>query len=189
MAVRSRSSGERTSRTAPRRAASAKKSAGTPRPKRETAATAAKPSKAPARAASRAAAGAKRPKASVKAASPAAVDTAVDTAGPLRCTERTADYKVLVFGSSCTLEEAGELRAGLLDALADGTPLVLDGSAIERIDTAGLQLLVGLSFECMERGIGFAWRARSEALKDAIALTGLAPLMESPTPVALPATA
>lgn len=97
----------------------------------------------------------------------------------LRCTTERG-CRVLRFGPSCTLQEARPLRAALLEQLSAGAPMVLDGSGIERIDTAGVQLLVGLSIDCMERGIAFCWKGRSAALEHAVGVLGVAALLESP---------
>lgn len=176
MAVRSRSTADRTRRAAPRRAAS-----GTRTP------AASRKSNSAGKGAQGKAGTGRAPVRTRRSATSKGAQAPRLQAGPVRCDERTDDYKVLVFGASCALDNAGALRDALLEELSEGTPLVLDGSEIERIDAAGLQLLVGLSIECMERGIAFAWRARSEPLKGAIALTGVAALLESPMPVNMPA--
>jgi ABC-type transporter Mla MlaB component len=57
---------------------------------------------------------------------------------------------------------------------------VLDGSRVERVDTAALQLLVLLRRELDGRGGTLAWQGASEALNDAAGLLGLARILELP---------
>lgn len=88
--------------------------------------------------------------------------------------------RILRFGTSCTLHEAPALRTALLTQLEARAPLLLDASGIEAIDTAGVQMLVDLAIECMERGLAFHWKARSSAVEQAVGVLGVAALMESP---------
>lgn len=83
-------------------------------------------------------------------------------------------------GATCTIREAGDLKQQLLAHLEAPPPLFIDGSAVERADTASVQLLVAFSLDCMERGIEYGWAGRSPALNRAIDLLGVGPLVESP---------
>jgi anti-anti-sigma regulatory factor len=56
---------------------------------------------------------------------------------------------------------------------ADGDPVVVDGSAVERIDTAGLQLLVAFARRQKEAGRRLHWEAASPALLSGSARLGL----------------
>jgi anti-anti-sigma regulatory factor len=81
----------------------------------------------------------------------------------------------------CTLRDSVDLQFSLV--AADGDPVVVDGSAVEHIDTAGLQLLVALARHQREVGRGLSWRsaspellrcARRLGLIEALGLSGLA---------------
>lgn len=96
---------------------------------------------------------------------------------------------VLQLGSDCTIREATTLRQQLLALLEAPEPLFIDGSTVERADTAGVQLLVAFALDCMERGIAFGWPGRSAALEHAIRTLGVAPLLECPGEVTLPPAA
>lgn len=87
--------------------------------------------------------------------------------------------KVLL-GSSCTIEDVAQLRDVLSGHLAANVPIIIDASRLDRIDTAGMQLLAAFSIDCLERGIAFAWTQRPAVLEEAIHLLGLGALMESP---------
>ena len=88
--------------------------------------------------------------------------------------------RLLSLGSSCTFQDVSRLHPALLDYLSDGTPVVIDASQVEQVDTAGLQLLVAFAIDCMERGIAFGWKARSTAFERSVRLLGLGALLESP---------
>jgi phospholipid transport system transporter-binding protein len=90
-------------------------------------------------------------------------------------------------GVSCTLHEAAALRSACLAALDSKDPPALDGSRVERVDTAGLQVLVGFTIDCIERSLHFTWAGRSEALVRGIRLLGLEALLESPGAAPAPA--
>ncbi len=68
---------------------------------------------------------------------------------------------------------APALRDALAERLAAGEPLSLDGSAVERIGQACLQVLIA----AQATGAGFAITDASPALSDMTALAGLSPLL------------
>jgi anti-anti-sigma regulatory factor len=68
-------------------------------------------------------------------------------------------------------------RDALLVALGRDGPIVLDGSAVTRIDATGLQLLAALFRDRRARGAAVSWSAASEALRTAASLCGLAELL------------
>ena len=80
----------------------------------------------------------------------------------------------LQLDSRLTIAQAADLHRSLAARLADGGPVVLDGSRVEEIDTAMLQLLASLWRTAQERGIPCAWQAASDALRHAAALIGVA---------------
>jgi len=86
----------------------------------------------------------------------------------------------VVLGASCTIHEAQQLRAQLLAQAELPGPYEIDGSAVQQVDTAGVQLVVAFALDCLERNIAYAWKGRSAALDDAIRVLGVAALLESP---------
>jgi len=68
---------------------------------------------------------------------------------------------------------ASDFKALLQQAMAHGCLIVLDGSHIERIDCAVLQLLSALFIEANESGFDVEWRNPTEALQYAADMTGL----------------
>ncbi len=86
----------------------------------------------------------------------------------------------VVLGGSCTIHEAAALKAHMLEQLGRPAPYEIDGSAVERLDAAGIQLLVAFALDCLERNLPYAWTGRSATLEQAIALLGAGSLLESP---------
>ncbi|MCC6302163.1 MAG: STAS domain-containing protein [Gammaproteobacteria bacterium] len=86
----------------------------------------------------------------------------------------------VVLGTSCTIEDVAQLRTDLIGHLEANRPMIIDATRLERIDTAGAQLLAAFAIDCLERGTAFAWKPRPAALEEAIRLLGLGALMQSP---------
>ena len=103
---------------------------------------------------------------------------AVKPAAP-PATAHTPAGRVLL-GASCTIHEAQALRLQLLDQASHPGPYEIDGSRVEQIDTAGVQLIVGFALDCLERGIHYVSTGRSAALEEAIQTLGVGALLESP---------
>ncbi|MEW9625496.1 STAS domain-containing protein [Rhodanobacter geophilus] len=94
--------------------------------------------------------------------------------------ERQADAPAtVVLPPDCRMAAQAALQAQLVAALPGGA-VVLDGSRVERVDTAALQLLVLLRRALDGRGGTLAWHGASEALNDAAGLLGLATILELP---------
>jgi phospholipid transport system transporter-binding protein len=110
---------------------------------------------------------------SVVTSAPAKVESATPPASPL------ASGKV-VLGASCTIHEAPALRSHLIDQASHPGPYEIDGSAVQQIDTAGLQLVVAFALDCLEKGVHYVWTGRSAVLDEAIRTLGVGALLESP---------
>jgi ABC-type transporter Mla MlaB component len=114
------------------------------------------------------------------AATDAVVATAEAAATHVGTTAAQAPVTALDLGSSCTLLDVAALRVACIAALDCKDPPVIDGSFVERVDAAGVQVLVGFTIDCMERSINFSWVGRSPQLAHAIHLLGVDALLESP---------
>lgn len=115
-----------------------------------------------------------------RAVTPVVVSATASGPAPALEARIEQECSIVRFGTECTRHRADELRTLLGEQLTRGLPMLLDASAIEEIDTAGVQLLVALSIDCMERGIPFCWKGRSTSTERAVARLGVAPLLESP---------
>lgn len=77
----------------------------------------------------------------------------------------------------------GELHAQLLDALAQPVPVVLDASAVVRLDTSGLQLLEAFVHARDAAAKPWRWDGVGEVLRDAAVRLGLQPMLQLPDAV------
>ncbi|MHB8811860.1 MAG: STAS domain-containing protein [Steroidobacteraceae bacterium] len=80
----------------------------------------------------------------------------------------------------CTVAEADSLKSELACRLNESAPVTLDVSALQRIDTAGLQLLAAFVRDRRTAGRAVAWRGRAAALEAAAGLLGLQDMLELP---------
>ena len=89
----------------------------------------------------------------------------------------TADVAV-VLPARCTINEI----AALQDCLrAASVAARLDGSAVQRIDTAGLRLLMAFSRECRAAHGQIQWHGASAVLSHAVITLGVANALNMPT--------
>jgi anti-anti-sigma regulatory factor len=86
----------------------------------------------------------------------------------------------VVLGGSCTIHEAAAIKAHMLEQLDRPAPYQIDGSAVSRVDAAGVQLCVAFALDCLERGVEFSWTGRSATLEQAVEQLSVAALLESP---------
>ncbi|HEX4268280.1 MAG TPA: STAS domain-containing protein [Steroidobacteraceae bacterium] len=86
----------------------------------------------------------------------------------------------LILAATCTVAEADTLKAELAGRLQESEPVTVDVSAVQRIDTAGLQLLAAFVRDRRTAGHVVTWRGRASALETAAALLGLRDMLELP---------
>ena len=86
----------------------------------------------------------------------------------------------IVLDDRLTIVQAADLHRMLVKRLAEGRQLVVDGSRVEEIDTAILQLLTSLWRTGAERGIACTWHGASQALRRTAALVGVAEMLQFP---------
>jgi anti-anti-sigma regulatory factor len=79
-----------------------------------------------------------------------------------------------------TIVQAAGLRGALLACLAGGEPIVIDGSRVEEVDTAILQLLASLWRTAAERGIACSWSGASDVVRRMANLIGVADVLHLP---------
>lgn len=88
--------------------------------------------------------------------------------------------KSLKLPSDLRIQSATMVRDRLLTALEGSGPLRLQGGAVERVDTAGVQLLVAAAAEAQRRGRDLRLVAPSAALADGLGGLGFAELFSLP---------
>lgn len=79
---------------------------------------------------------------------------------------------------SLDITTAAELHALLMQVLASKQPVVLEGAAVTRVDTAALQVLSAFFQDARAQGISVQWKEPSEALRRSAALLDLTGLLE-----------
>lgn len=90
---------------------------------------------------------------------------------------RPAKAGAVALPARLTIAQSVDLHAALIKALAGGERLWLDGSQVEEIDTAILQLLASACTEASQRGIACKWQGTSSALREAATLIGVSELL------------
>jgi ABC-type transporter Mla MlaB component len=86
----------------------------------------------------------------------------------------------LTLAAQCTVAEADALKSELMSRLHEPETVTVDVSALQRIDTAGLQLLAAFVRDRRTAGRAVAWRGRASALDSAAGLLGLYDMLELP---------
>lgn len=86
----------------------------------------------------------------------------------------------LRLAADCTVAEADALKSELAARLQASEPVTVDVSALQRIDTAGLQLLAAFVRDRRTAGRAVTWRGRAAALDAAASLLGLRDMLELP---------
>ena len=77
-----------------------------------------------------------------------------------------------------SIAQAAGLHRTLLARLEQGEAVVIDGTQVEEIDTAILQLLTCLWRTGKERGIACSWHGASDALRQSASLIGVAEMLQ-----------
>jgi phospholipid transport system transporter-binding protein len=95
-----------------------------------------------------------------------------------RSAEAASEDASLTLAAECTVAQADSLKAGLIRLLGDPRAVILDVSALQRIDTAGLQLLAAFVRDRRTAGHRIEWRGRAPALESAAGFLGLRSMLE-----------
>jgi ABC-type transporter Mla MlaB component len=93
-------------------------------------------------------------------------------------TEHKTGNGAFSIAAECTVADAGSLKAGLAKLLDDAGMVTLDISAVQRIDTAGLQVIATFVRERESRGRPVEWRGNAPALSAAAKLLGLSSFLK-----------
>ena len=87
--------------------------------------------------------------------------------------EHTADTTHVALEAALGIRDARVLHEKLGTVLAAATAIVVDGSRVERLDAAAMQVLAGFIRAARERGLALSWQTPSPALQQAARLLGL----------------
>ena len=89
---------------------------------------------------------------------------------------------VLILSADCTVAASAALKADLLEALPHRRPVTLDIASVQRIDTAGIQLVTAFVRERESLGLHVEWRGTAPAFTSAARLLGVAGALGLPEP-------
>lgn len=84
---------------------------------------------------------------------------------------------IVVLAANCSVKDAAALKTSLCAFSNHGDAVTLDVSAVERVDTATMQLLCAFVRDRSGRNQGVSWRGESQALQDAVRLLGVGALL------------
>ncbi|MBC8257467.1 MAG: STAS domain-containing protein [SAR324 cluster bacterium] len=80
---------------------------------------------------------------------------------------------------NCIIQELQPLQKTMLELIqSERSSIELDLSGIEAIDTAGIQLLAVCRNNALEKGMTFQITSKSEAVKEALEITGLESVLQ-----------
>jgi ABC-type transporter Mla MlaB component len=112
------------------------------------------------------------------AAEPALEETVVAEAVAEPVAEpAVAGDPIVVLAANCSVKDAAALKSSLCAFSNHGDAVTLDVSAVERVDTATMQLLCAFVRDRSGRNQSVAWRGESAALQDAVRLLGVGALL------------
>lgn len=84
---------------------------------------------------------------------------------------------VIVLAANCSVKDAATLKTSLCAVAEEITAVTLDASAVERVDTATMQLLCAFVRDRSARNQSIVWRGKSQAMNDAVRLLGVHELL------------
>ena len=92
--------------------------------------------------------------------------------------EHTADTTHVVLEAALGIRDARAMHEQLNTVLAAATAVVLDGSRVERLDAAAMQVLVGFTRAAREQGLALTWQNPSPVLQQAARVLGFETILE-----------
>jgi len=97
--------------------------------------------------------------------------------GP-RSRARSARDDVLRLQACCTLAEADKLKDALCGLADHPEPVILDAAAVQRVDTAALQLLAAFVRDRRLAGRTVRWQSPSAGIETAARLLGMGSMLQ-----------
>jgi anti-anti-sigma regulatory factor len=92
--------------------------------------------------------------------------------------EHTADTTHVALEAALGVRDARVLHEKLDTVLAAATAIIIDGSRIERLDAAAMQVLAGFTRAARERGLALTWHNPSPVLQQAARVLGFETILE-----------
>ena len=95
-------------------------------------------------------------------------------------------HEALLLDSQCTLRESVALKSRLLERLDQAGDVEIDGGSVQKIDTAGLQLLVAFARQLRASHRALGWKSVAPELQRSAAQLGLADALGLPATAGAP---
>ncbi len=92
--------------------------------------------------------------------------------------EHTSDTTHVALEAALGIADARTLYAQLGSALTGATSIVMDGTRVERLDAAAMQVLACFCRAARERGLALSWQNISPELQQAARLLGLEAILQ-----------
>jgi ABC-type transporter Mla MlaB component len=89
-----------------------------------------------------------------------------------------SDIQEFIFASTITIAQVERIAPALEDAFRKSRPVELDGRAVERVDTAALQLIVSFCLDMKSAGVPVTWIGASDYLVKMSRLLGISDLIK-----------
>ena len=97
---------------------------------------------------------------------------------PKRRIARPGATSSVTLPADCTIAQTAAVKSRLAPLLGRASAITLDGNAVRRVDSAGLQLLAAFVRERRASGRSVAWRDVSPVFSAAATLLGLNAVLE-----------
>ena len=110
--------------------------------------------------------------------------TGLKTRTAKKAAPRRKSARPVVLPAECAIASAPELRGGLLKRLSDARNVQIDASAVQRIDTASLQVLAAFARDRRAEGRTLEWLGVPDCLAEAATLLDLTDALGFATPAA-----
>jgi ABC-type transporter Mla MlaB component len=103
-----------------------------------------------------------------------------DPASRKVASQKESASKTLALAAECTVSDASSLKERLAGLLDEPLTVTLDVTALQRIDTAGLQVITAFVRERAGHGRTVEWQGTAPVLTTAAQLLGLTSLLKLP---------
>jgi ABC-type transporter Mla MlaB component len=111
------------------------------------------------------------------AADVAVAEVALADPSPMQPVVDASGAAAITLAANCSIKEVAMLRGQLIAAVDASEPVVIDAEAVERIDTATLQILCAFVRDRLAGDREVTWQGVPAALTDAARLLGVRDLL------------
>ncbi|MCP4433322.1 MAG: STAS domain-containing protein [Gammaproteobacteria bacterium] len=92
--------------------------------------------------------------------------------------DSTGSAEVVSLGETLTVKTVAECKKNIVDSMTKNAEITLDSASLQKIDTAGLQLLLSLQKSLALTQQQINWKNRNPVIDSAARLTGMTEIIE-----------